>query len=200
MSGGCGVREGTAERWQSEFLDIVQQHARSAPLRDAALNERLGDWTEALTSVAVATCEAMGWQASAIGHQLDLLPVPRSEYLALDVTAFAEGEKRWRFPVAVLELENSRDDDRIAYSLWKVLCVRADLRVVFCYRRSPDQGPPLVRRLRDEVIQAMAIPTRADLTGETLVVVGSRDESATFPYGFFKWWKLDTNTGSFRLM
>ena len=40
----------------------------------------------------------------------------------------------------------------------------------------------------------------ADLSGETLVVVGSRDESATFPYGFFKWWKLDTNTGTFRLL
>ena len=35
----------------------------------------------------------------------------------------------------VIELENSSREDMIAYSLWKVLCVRADLRVVFCYRK-----------------------------------------------------------------
>ena len=189
-----------SQRWQAAFWEVVTEPSISGALREAAIGERLGDWTGALTQVAVATCEAMGWHASARGHRLDLLPIPRSEYLALDVTAFAEGEKQWRFPVAILELENSRDDDRIAYSLWKVLCVRADLRVVFCYRRRPDEGPPLVRRLRDGVVRAMAIQTCADLSGETLVVVGSRDESATFPYGFFKWWKLDTNTGTFRLM
>lgn len=39
-----------------------------------------------------------------------------------------------------MELENSRDSERIAYSLWKVLCVRAELRIVFCYRSLPP-GP-----------------------------------------------------------
>jgi len=40
----------------------------------------------------------------------------------------AEGEKRWRFPSAIMELENSPGEDQIAYSLWKVISVRADLR------------------------------------------------------------------------
>jgi hypothetical protein len=35
-------------------------------------------------------------------------------------------------PVAVFVLANSRDDVRIACSPWKVLCVRAKMRVVFC--------------------------------------------------------------------
>jgi hypothetical protein len=188
------------EKWQSAFLKIIQQHEHSTFLKEAALQERLGDWTKALTSVVIVTSEEMGWQASAKGHYLQMLPVGRSEYLALDVMAFPDGEKRWRFPVAVLELENSKDDDRIAYSLWKVMCVRADLRIVFCYRRSTDEGSRLISFLRDEVIHAMGLINRINLEGETLLVVGSRDSSSTFPYGFFKWWHLDTNTGTFSLL
>jgi hypothetical protein len=141
----------------------------------------------------------MGWRGAARGHKSDLLPVPRSEYLALDVAAFEiAGDRRWRFPIGVFELENSPVDDLVAYSLWKVLCVRASLRVVFCYRRDANDGAELVRHLAAEVVQSMEIPTRSGLGGETLVIVGSRSETATFPYGFFKDWMLDTNTARFR--
>ncbi len=188
------------DEWYETFMQMIQRHEVAAPLREATLQESLGDWTRELTDATVGACETLGWQASAKGHRLGVLPLARSEYLALDIMAFAESENRWRFPVAVFELENSGDDDRIAYSLWKVLCVRADLRVVFCYRRMSEQGSALIRFLRDDVVQAMGITGRTQLTGETLVVVGSREESATFPYGFFRWWKLDTNTGVFGLM
>jgi hypothetical protein len=43
----------------------------------------------------------------------------------------------------------------------------------------------------------MEIKTRSRLPGDTLVIVGSRSESASFPYGFFKDWTLDTNTARF---
>ena len=53
------------------------------------------------------------------------------EYLALDVVAFEPaGDRRWRFPIAAVELENSTEHDRVAYSLWKVLCTRASHRVL----------------------------------------------------------------------
>ena len=74
--------------------------------------------------------------------------------------AFPAGAQHWPFPVAVFELENSRNDNRIAYSLWKVLCVRAELRIVFCYRRSPAQGASLVRFLQDDVVKAMPLADR----------------------------------------
>src|SRR6185369_17615032 len=98
---------------------------------------------------------------------------------------------------AVIELENSQSDDRVAYSLWKVLAVTADLRIVFCYRRSSSKGSALIRALREEVIEAMGLVGRMNLEGETLVVIGSYDSSSTFPYSFFKWWRLDNNTGTF---
>lgn len=128
------------------------------------------------------------------------VPEAREEYLTADLTAFDDGQSRWRFPVAAMELENSPKDDRIAYSLWKVLCIKADLRVVFCYRKQLEKAPDLVSYLADEVISAMDLERRAALAGDVLVIVGGRAEAETFPYGFFSWWKLDPNTGRFGLI
>lgn len=207
MGGGrVGAEEGVgvlmanalAEHWFGKFMETVRGHEAAGRLRDAAIKAQLREWTRALTSVVVATCEAMEWKGAAKGHCSSLLPVSRQEYLGLDAIAFgADGERRWRFPVAVFELENSEVDDRVAYSLWKVLCVRAQLRVVFCYRKDGAEGARLVRHLSTEAKQAMDLSERAALGGETLVVVGSRDESKTFPYGFFKDWIYDTNVGRF---
>ncbi len=188
------------EKWQSAFLENVQRHRNAGQLREAAINGQLGKWTKALTSVVVTTCGTMGWTASAKGHQADFMPVSRGEYLGLDVLAFDGSTNQWKFPVAVMELENSRSNDHICYSLWKVLCIHTELRIVFCYRQDSYQGPELVRFLRDQVLQALSIEERMALKGATIVVVGSRNESATFPYGFFKWWRFDKNTGTFELI
>jgi len=180
-------------------METVKMHETSTSLREASESGELKRWTEALTGIVVGTFPKMGWHGAARGHRSDLLPVPRSEYLELDVAAFEiAGDRQWRFPVGVFELENSPIDDLVAYSLWKVLCVRASLRVVFCYRRDASKGAQLVRHLADQVVQAMEIPTRTGLGGETLVIVGSRSETANFPYGFFKDWALDANTAGFR--
>jgi len=115
-----------ARLWHEKFMETVQTHESSASLKVAALEGRLGKWTTALTQVVCATCEYIGWKAAAKGNRSHLLPVSGEEYLALDVVAFEPaGDRRWRFPVAVIELENSRTDDRVAYSIWKVLCTRA---------------------------------------------------------------------------
>jgi hypothetical protein len=190
--------ESVAQRWFEAFMRAVKTHETSTTLREAMQTGMLKHWTQALTGIVVGTFAQLGWQGAARGHKSDLLPVARSEYLALDVLAFeSAGDRRWRFPVGVFELENSPADDLVAYSLWKVLCVRANLRVVFCYRRDANDGAELVRHLADEVVQSMEIPKRSGLGGETLVIVGSRSETATFPYGFFKDWTLDVNTARF---
>ena len=187
-----------AEAWYAKFLETVRHHGASTALRDAALKAELAPWTQALTTIVVGTCEGLGWESAARGHRSSLLPVQHQEYLGLDVVAFEPaGDRRWRFPVAVFELENSLADDRVAYSLWKVLCVRAQLRVVFCYREDSAQGSRLVRHLGTEVAQAVKDTERPGLGGDTLLIVGSRNESRTFPYGFFKEWVFEANLGRF---
>ncbi|MHC2708422.1 hypothetical protein ACVIWV_007715 [Bradyrhizobium diazoefficiens] len=188
-----------AQRWFGVFMKTVQAHEGCNTLREAAERGELKHWTQALTGVVVGTFPEMGWHGAARGHKSNPLPISRSEYLALDAVAFDKtGDQRWRFPVGVFELENSPTDDLVAYSLWKVLCVRASLRVVFCYRRDANEGAGLVRHLANEIIRSIEIQARSSLTGETLVIVGSHNESATFPYGFFKDWTLDANTARFR--
>ncbi|MFZ5916059.1 MAG: hypothetical protein ACOYZ7_03935 [Chloroflexota bacterium] len=187
-----------AEAWYAAFMATLQRHEAARPLREAAAAGRLGHWTQALTGVVVDVCQQMGWQTAARWHRADVLPVSRSEYLALDAVAFdARQGADWPFPAAVFELENSRQDDKVAYSLWKVLCVRAALRVVFCYRNDVAAGSVLVRRLETAVVGSLTIKERVSLAGETLLIVGSRAEESTFPYGFFKDWVLDKNTGCF---
>jgi hypothetical protein len=103
-----------AHLWHEKFMETVQTHESSAILKVAALEGRLGKWTTALTQVVCATCESIGWKAAAKKNRSHVLPVSGEEYLALDVVAFEPaGDRRWRFPVAVIELENSRTDDRV---------------------------------------------------------------------------------------
>ena len=192
------MSDALAPVWYGTFMDIVQHHESSALLRDAAIRGQLGKWTTALTGVVCSTCEAMGWKAAAKGSRSTLLPEARQEYLALDVVAFEPaGDRRWRFPIAAIELENSREDDRVAYSLWKVLCTRAELRIVFCYRKDSAEATTLVRHLSEQVAQSMGIQERTRIGGEVMLIVGSMSESATFPYGFFKEWRFDMNLGRF---
>lgn len=191
---------GVARKFKGALGSILREPEFAEPLREASLQAHLEEWTKTLTSAVVHASAAMGWDASAKGYKAKRLPVVRSEYLSLDVMAFTRGDCRWCFPKAVMELENSQDDDRIAYSLWKVLCVSASLRIVFCYRKEPSLGPELISFLRDEVVAAMSIEERTSLTGETFVVVGGRAEAETFPYGFFRWWVLEKNLGKFQLL
>ncbi len=188
---------GFASQWKEAFFEVVRRPDAAQRLRDASLDADMAAWTAVLTDAVVESCGRVGWTASAKGHRHDLLPESRSEYLSLDIMAFPDAQGRWRFPVAAIELENSSSDDRIAYSLWKVLCIRTDLRAVFCYRKESDAGALLVRYLADEVVRALPLDKRVGMEGETLVVVGSRGDAETFPYGFFKWWRLDMQTGNF---
>ena len=189
-----------ADQWKKAILDAVSTDPHGANLQEAALRGDAKGWTETLTKTVVEGCKAIGWVAAAKGHRLDHLPEPRCEYLGIDVTAFEPKESSWALPVAVVELENSLKDDRIAYSLWKLLCIRSRLRAVFCYRKEADAAPKLVSGLTERVVGSIAVADRTAVDGETLIVVGYRNKAETFPYGFFRWWKLNTNTGRFEIM
>ncbi len=192
-----------ADAWRQTFMERLKEHAVAQPLREAALRGRLGAWTTLVTEQVVRSCEALGWRAAAKGFPLDLLPKTGHEYLNLDAMAFCVDQTepssaaRWHFPIAVFELENSSDDQRVAYSLWKVLCVRTKLRAVFAYRKTWEPAVQLVSWLADEVVGRIPAHERTDLTGKTFVVVGSRSEGELFPWGYFKLWSLNTNTARF---
>lgn len=188
------------ESWQASFQELLKDPEIAAPLKAAAIDEDLKAWTSCLTSSVVETCRTQGWQAAAKGHLLESNPKPGQEYLNIDVMALPPQSEsiRWAFPAAVFELENSRTDTRVAYSLWKVLCVRASLRVVFAFRRDWESSRKTVDAVCADVIGGMSIAERMKIEGDTLIIVGNRGDGDSFPWGYFKCWRLDANLGRFQ--
>ena len=187
------------DSWQAAFHDVMDDPVVAAPLKAASLAVDLKLWTTCLTSAVVSSCKTLHWTAAAKGHLLTESPKPGQEYLNIDVMAFEPRPEtvRWALPIAVFELENARTDTRIAYSLWKVLCVRARLRVVFVFRRDWESSRDTVNAVCEDVIGGMSIADRMEIEGETLLIVGNRGDGGTFPWGYFKCWQLDANLGRF---
>lgn len=193
-----------SKNWYQAFLNELKKHELAIPLKEAAIKGTMGKWTKFLTTVVIKSCKDLGWVACAKDHASEFLPISRGEYLGLDIMAFKEGKKsehsmnglEWFFPVAVFELENRTETRYIAYSLWKIMCTRANLRVVFCYRKEPQEGSLLIRQIQDSISKTLK-PDEFKSFEDTMIVIGSRNKSDTFPYGFFKDWILDTQTGKF---
>ena len=186
--------------WKAAFAEQIQRSVVAEDLKRAALDEDLASWTTFLTAAVVRSCESLGWNAAAKWNPSKRLPERRKEYLTIDVMAFPSSEATdatWPMPAAVFELENHRKDQRVAYSLWKVLCIRAGLRVVIAYRPDWERSRQLIGHLQTDVIGGLTPRERMALDGETIVVAGNRGEGETFPWGYFKFWKLDRNLGRF---
>lgn len=187
------------DQWQNAFRDVVAEPDIATPLKTASLAEDLKSWTTCLTASVVTSCSHLTWKASAKGHPSEEIPKPGQEYLNIDVMAFESRPEnaRWALPIAVFELENARTDTRIAYSLWKVLCVRAQLRVVFAFRRDWESSRRTVSDVCQDVIGGMSPVDRMEINGETVIIVGNRGDGDSFPWGYFKCWRLDPSRGVF---
>lgn len=181
------------DAWRDAFMAILSMPSNSSGLRDAALNEDLKSWTALLTTTVVSTCKQLGLIAAAKGHRASFLPQTGEEFLGLDVMAFSKAVnheqcRTWQLPLAVFELENSTQNDRVGYSLWKVMCVRTPLRLVFAYRKSWELCTDLAKYLADTVAKQVIDD---DYHGESVVVLGSRAEGESFPWGYFKFYQLN---------
>ena len=187
-------------QWRTAFTHQIEQPGIADDLKRSALAECLTDWTSMLTTAVVRSCESLGWDSAAKWNPSKRLPQYGKEYLSIDVTAFPSIEDdpaAWPLPLAVFELENHRTDKRVAYSLWKVLCIQASLRVVIAYRPDWEQSRQLIAALKEQVVGSLSPEQRAGLGGETAVVIGNRGDGETFPWGYFKFWKLDANLATF---
>ena len=182
--------------WYRTFRREVRGAQWADPLRDAALNHRLGAWTRHLTGAVVSACRAMGWTVVGRGHLAEVLPVVKQEYLALDVMAFPGGPRMpWPRPVAVFELENQEREEIIAYALWKVSLIHCPLKGLFCYRHRTEETGELLRALSAQVLAGTGVEGE-----EVVLVVGTRSRAEDFPDGFFKPYRWDGNLRQFRLL
>jgi hypothetical protein len=97
----------------------------------------------------------------------------------------------------VFELEHQMKPGRDEDSLWKVLNVVAQLRVVVAYRPEWEAANALPGELAASVVRSMPMDRWSTLEGETLLVIGSRSDGGSFPWGYFRFWRFDRGVGRF---
>ena len=107
----------------------------------------------------------------------------------------------WTLGAGVGDSNGNGADDKVTastgYSLWKVLCINTRLRVVFGYQRTWEDVGKLVQELEREVVGSLSTTEITSLPGETVVIMGSRGEGETFPWGYFRYWILNRSLGRF---
>lgn len=183
------ARDEISHRWHRAFRVAVRDAGLAPQLQAAADGARLRPWTELLTAAVVHACGDLGWDCAAKRAGRGPLPVSRDEYLGIDVLAFEPGNG-WRGPISAFELENSPNDETVAYALWKVGMIRAELGCLVCYRRQQEGIGPMIGRLQDTVLKRL----RPD--GEVLVIVGTRAAAETFPDGYFRAFRWRPGAGA----
>ncbi len=180
-----------AASWYEVFRTTLRRPTWASQLASAADGARLRLWTELLTAVVVEACRGLGLRCAAKGIGDRPLPIPREEYLGVDVLAFPAGEG-WRSPVAAFELENAQRDEAVAYALWKLCTVACPFRCLLCYRRVAGERSPLLRLLSEAVLRNVSPE------GEILVVVGTRAAASTFPDGYFRPFRWEPRVAELR--
>ncbi|MCK4698426.1 MAG: hypothetical protein KAT53_09020 [Dehalococcoidia bacterium] len=169
------VGDGVSGRiWLDYFTRMVATERRKHPddLKDAA-------WTGFMGKVMKRVGKEMGC------HVAQLRPENKEEsgeYLNIDAmfidnAAYVSGKKYDEYeydpfvlPRAVVELENDYDIEKISYCLWKILCVRAPIRVLICYQKGADKVTTLKQHLEDVIWQGSLMK---GTNGDLLVIIGN---------------------------
>ncbi len=166
--------------WLNYFIDAV-----SAELGQyLAGKEWKGPSDRAWTDLMRRVMEAVGQKTNCWVVQRRPENKQKSgEYLNIDAVFLAWAEYgptkeggQWDpfvLPLAVAETENSYDKQKISYSLWKILLVRAPIRALICYQRSAEKITNLRQHLEDVIWQGSLMK---GTEGDLLVIIG--DDSA----------------------
>lgn len=92
-------------------------------------------------------------------------------------------------PSIAVELENSLSIDKIAYCLWKIMCIRTPIKILICYQSNAKNVAQLKNYLED-------IMLKGNLTkgykAEVIVIIGNEnipDEKTEWKdyYSVFEW-------------
>ncbi len=77
-------------------------------------------------------------------------------------------------PRAVVELENNYNIEKISYCLWKILCVRAPIRVLICYQKGKNKVTSLKQHLENVIWQGSLMKGTG---GDLLVIIGDDSDA-----------------------
>lgn len=174
--------------WLYYFTRVIESEYRKHP-KDKEWTDR--QWTEFMKCVMDDVGKKMNCYVAR------LRPGDKEfsgEYLNIDAVFIANAEydllksgSKWDpfvLPQAVVELENRYDVERISYALWKILCVRAPIRVLICYQKGADKIMSLKKHLESVIWQGSLMKGTG---GDLLIIIGDDSLEAETPLGeYFK--------------
>ena len=117
------------------------------------------------------------------------------EYLNIDALFFKNDDcKDWVsnypppvLPAAAIEMENDYAKEKIAYCLWKIICIRSEIRVVICHQDNK-QKCFLLRQYLEEVLSTKKFVKEKD---SLYVIIGNDACKEGSPweeyYSVFQW-------------
>ncbi len=137
----------------------------------------------------VARCRPENRERGGEYLNIDAVFIDNTEYDLIE-----EEENEWDpfvLPRAVVELENDYDVKKISYCLWKILCIRAPIRVLICYQSNRARVTFLKKQLEDVTWQGSLVK---GTDGDLLVIIGddsTGDEASWEDYFTVFEWRND---------
>ena len=151
-------------------------------------------WTEFMGKVLDIVGEKMNCYVAR--SRLSSKKEDSHEYLDIDAffidnryyDLLSDDEDPLTLPSAIVELENSYDNDKIAYCLWKLACIRSPIRVLICYQKGKEAIASLVRHLEKVIWQGGLL--KGD-SSDLLLIVGDGTKGEGYEWGdyfsIFEW-------------
>lgn len=119
------------------------------------------------------------------------------EYLNIDGLFFdnndyndsiPEGHDPRVLPSAAIELENNYSQDKIAYCLWKLMCIRTPIRILICYQSNAENLTRLKNHLENVMLKGNLTK---DNKADVIVIIGDESVADEKPwkdyYSVFEW-------------
>jgi len=118
------------------------------------------------------------------------------EFLNIDAMYFNKGEiNDWQseyapqtLPVVVIEHENMDLTQKIEYCLWKILCIKAPLRILICYKNDNRE----IHNLKDsleKLIKKIKVSNDEDI----LVIIGNKEKENSTWDEYFNCYEWEQN-------
>ena len=162
--------------WLNYFIRTMESERPKCPkweeLRDAAFTEFMRgvmDGVGEKMNCHVARLRPENQEQSGEYLNIDAVFIDNAEY---DLIKESEWDP-FALPRAVVELENRYGIKKISYCLWKILCVRAPIRVLICYQKNTDKVITLKQHLENIIWQGSLMK---GTDGDLLVIIGDDSE------------------------
>lgn len=159
--------------WLNYFTHIMKSKYQKYP-KDKEWRDP--EWTEFMRDVMdgvgkkmncyVARLRPGNKEFSGEYFNIDAVFIDNAEY-----DLIKEGSKWDPFvlPRAVVELENDYNFGEISYCLWKILCIRAPIRVLICSQKGGEKVEALKRHLESVIWQGSLVK---GTEGDLLIIIG----------------------------